>query len=284
MGGCSRAAHLHGVLGLMALALLGAGSCRAAEADGEEGTIVLTQPADGLSVGIELKVEHPAQEDFAAKISLRDKLDVGYRPQDVSYFAYVPEAYAAMETRSYPLILAINSGDWGEALFEPWSKAARKHQVFFVCPNGAGNDTSLARRGQMVCDVLADVRARYRIDPAAIYVTGFSGGGRFSTAMVQAFPHLFAGHIPMGGVVFTSLPDLANLKTRLGHYLFAGERCGNCPESRKALKVLRDAKLPCELMVARRVGHDPADADQALAIYEWFLARQAESLPKPSDR
>ncbi len=213
-----------------------------------------------------LKVQKGSPEIFIKKIDAKEALPDEYQATRTSYFVHIPDGYEAR--RAYPLILAISPGDGGRDMFGTFQKAAQTYDLFFACPDQAGNSANLAIRGQKAVDTLADVRARYNIDPKQIYVTGFSGGGRMSTAMVYAFPGLFAGHMPIGGIDFNG--KLAPLKTTLGHYIFAGEKCFNRPESEAALKTFQDAGVPAALLIGPGLEHAAATPDQGLKMYEWF--------------
>lgn len=96
-----------------------------------------------------------------------------------------------------------------------------------------------------------------------------------STGMVLAYPGLFAGLIPMGGVVFDEAVNLLpSLRVKLGVYLFAGETCFNRKESENALDVIQEAGIPVALMIGPGLGHETATTDQCLEIYDWFQSRR----------
>ena len=218
------------------------------------------------------KVTQGSAEVFICKVRPSLSLSKDYLATNTSYFLHVPEQYAPQ--RPHALILAISPGPDGAALFSPFRKAAQKHGVIFACPHLAGNETPADKRGQMAVDTLADVRSKFNIDPERIYVAGFSGGGRMSTGMVAAFPGCFAGQIAMGGVYFAPDPAiLSKLKTKLGHYLFAGEKCFNRPESERANADFAKAGIPHDLLIGMGQGHALPTPEQGLKMYEWFVAR-----------
>ena len=224
-------------------------------------------------------VEKGSDISFVKKIKGPQAVLAGdYKPTQTTYFLYLPDNYDP--ARAYPLILAIPPVPKGRFMLATWTKAAAKYPLIFVCPEQAVNETPVDKRGQMALDVLSDVRARHKVDPDAIYVTGFSGGGRVSSALVMALPDYFAGQIAMGGILFSRPEDLRGLKTKLGHYLFAGESCFNRPESEKAKEILKGAGLPAEILIGPGAGHTIADADQGLAIFEWFKSQEASRAKK----
>lgn len=221
-------------------------------------------------------VSKGAPEIWAVQYGAGKSLPAGYDATRVKYFLHKPAKYDPK--KAWPLILAISPTPVGGMMFLPFATAAAKHDFFFACPNEAGNESNTETRGQKALDTLFDVRAKFNIDPEQIYVTGFSGGSRMASGMVLAFPGLFAGEMALGGFVIGEGDDtVPKMKTKLGYYIFCGEKCMNRPESERVHAYLVEAKVPCELMVAPGLGHDLPTAEMGLQIYEWFLARQASA-------
>jgi hypothetical protein len=211
------------------------------------------------------------------------KLDPNYKAMDTTYFIHVPDDYS--KDRAYPLILVISPGFSGKLMYAPWAAAAQKYRIIFACPDKAGNEVPGDVRGQRVLDTLFDVQSRYNIDPEQIFVSGFSGGGRMSTAFVAAYPGFFAGHIPIGGIVYSNSGEegLKKLKVKIGHYVFCGEKCFNREESEAAKKAMKDAGMTVELMVGPGLKHAMPNAQQALAIFDWFMARSPAAMKAKFD-
>jgi dienelactone hydrolase len=63
-----------------------------------------------------------------------------------------------------------------------------------------GNSTPTGDRMQLVLDALATAQRLVHLDPARIYATGISGGGRMSSLSLGCFPDLFTGAVAMAGV------------------------------------------------------------------------------------
>lgn len=192
-----------------------------------------------------------------------------YRPEKVTYYLHLPDGYAAGSPR--PFVLAISPSDAGKDMFPPWEKAARRYGFIFACPNRAGNSVRTDIRGQTVMDVLHDARERYKVDPGKIYLAGFSGGARMATGVALKFPGLFAGLVPMGGIVYNEDPAaLAGLKVSRGVYLYAGEKDFNRAESEQARDIIARASIPVALMIGPGKAHAKPDPDECLAIYRWL--------------
>lgn len=75
-------------------------------------------------------------------------------------------------------------------------------ELNLVCvgANGVQNETPLPDRCQMVFDSLATAAARTHIDPARVYITGMSGGGKIASMLWLSFADLFAGSVPIVGL------------------------------------------------------------------------------------
>ncbi len=197
-----------------------------------------------------------------------------YRPERVTYYLRLPDGYTADSARA--LVLAVSPSGAGRDLFAPWEKAAAAYGFIFACPDKAGNPVRTDVRGQTVMDVLHDVCRRYAVDPERIFLTGFSGGARMATGVALKFPGLFAGLVPLGGVVYNETPAaLADLKVKRGVYLFAGELDFNRAEAERAAAILADASVPVALMIGPGIAHAQPEPDQCLEICRWFAARGA---------
>lgn len=77
-----------------------------------------------------------------------------------------------------------------------WEPVLRRARVVFVAAARSGNDQPvLDRRVPLALFGLAGAQARVAIDPARVWIGGFSGGGRVASRMAAAYPDVFAGGI-----------------------------------------------------------------------------------------
>jgi dienelactone hydrolase len=115
---------------------------------------------------------------------------------------------------------------WDEAAPpRSWEPVLRKARVVFVAAARSGNaQPVLDRRVPLALHGLAGAQALVAIDPARVWVGGFSGGGRVASRMAAAFPDVFAGGIFVAtadgpGTADSPLPDGARLAAlRRGRY------------------------------------------------------------------
>lgn len=101
-------------------------------------------------------------------------------------------------------------GGWGLLVFiAPWTEPTRprfwragldRHRMIFVAAQDAGNDSKiLDRRLPLALLAYENVRARYPIDAARVYVGGLSGGGRTAEVVALAYPDVFRGALLNAG-------------------------------------------------------------------------------------
>jgi dienelactone hydrolase len=75
-----------------------------------------------------------------------------------------------------------------------WPSALDHHGMIFVGAENAGNDAApFDRREPLALAAARNVMKRYPVDPARVYVGGFSGGSRVALRLAVAYPDLFSG-------------------------------------------------------------------------------------------
>ena len=116
----------------------------------------------------------------------------------------VPKNYQSIEP--WGLFVWISASDNPRVPAE-WEAALAARKLLFVGAMKSGNPRNIFDRIRMAIDANVGMRKRYRIDPARVYVSGFSGGARVASMAGVAFADLFTGAIPFMGVNFyTDLP------------------------------------------------------------------------------
>ncbi len=119
-------------------------------------------------------------------------------------------------TREWPLLVTLhgfagNAGDYfrntlgsprvGETLLGHgrYGPVPTTAPFFVVAPTGRGQAMYRYAGEEDVLEVIADVRARFRIDPRRIYVTGGSMGGTGAAWLPFRYPGLFAASAALAG-------------------------------------------------------------------------------------
>jgi phospholipase/carboxylesterase len=95
---------------------------------------------------------------------------------------YVPEYYEG--DRDWPLVVALHGGAGnGRSFLWSWLRDARSEGAILIAPTAVGDTWALGgpdRDTPNLMRILDQVRARWRIDPARLLMTGMSDGGTFS--------------------------------------------------------------------------------------------------------
>jgi len=115
---------------------------------------------------------------------------------DEKFALYVP---AQQPANGYALLVFVPP--WEDARLPPqWINAFERHGMIFVSAAKSGNDANvLDRREPLALLAAHNVQQRYRIDPARIYVGGFSGGSRVALRLALGYPDLFRGALLNAG-------------------------------------------------------------------------------------
>ena len=84
---------------------------------------------------------------------------------------------------------------WDDArLPDGWSSILDARGIVFVTAAQSGNEQGVVnRRAPLALLAEENTVRRYRIDPARIYVGGFSGGSRVAMRLALAYPDIFTG-------------------------------------------------------------------------------------------
>lgn len=179
-----------------------------------------------------------------------------------------------------------------------WRGALDRHGLIFVSAQRSGNETNvLDRRLPLALLAYENVRARFPIDGARVYVMGFSGGGRVAEIAALAYPDVFRGAIlnagadPIDGAQGIYKPPIALFRafqrTRLVY--ITGDRDD---ENLRLDDVSQDSMRHACVMdikteLALRHGHDFLDAlamERALDALEQPQAVDATALAHCNER
>lgn len=130
------------------------------------------------------------------------------QPQSVDlskehFIVYVPSS--PPPARGYGLMVFVPP--WNDARMPAgWSTVFDERNMIYASAAQSGNDENvITRRIPLALLAEANIAKRYTIDPARIYVGGFSGGSRVAMNIALAYPDVFdgaflnAGSDPIGG-------------------------------------------------------------------------------------
>lgn len=197
-----------------------------------------------------------------------------------SPLVFLPEGYDS--TRAAPLIIALHGfGADAMDIASAWREVASQSGAILAAPdavrptaNGRGFQWLFADEGEWrVLDTLEQMKARYRIDPARVILTGFSQGGNLTLTTGLAHPDLFSGLIPMSGFYTREeMPLPTGDVARARVYLMIGGDDRGTATFETAKRDLETAGYPVRLLTYPGVGHAfPPNAQEELTRAVTFV-------------
>ena len=130
-------------------------------------------------------------EDFSAEIS-----NVFDGKDKITWSLYVPKDYSpANPPGIFVFVSPISDG----TIRTKWKRAFDAHNMIYISANGAGNYVPSKRRFYHSVLALSTVQKLYETDDRVRIISGFSGGGRMSTRILELLPGTFSGGLIIGG-------------------------------------------------------------------------------------
>ncbi|HHQ13972.1 MAG TPA: hypothetical protein ENK16_02995 [Chromatiales bacterium] len=224
----------------------------------------------------------------------------------LNYLLHLPADYDTSQ-QTWPVLIFLHGiGEKGSGSAKAIEKVAR-HGPFRSLREGHWDESlSLIVVGPQfgglrfhwpvdkVIEVLDHLEANYRIDPARVYLTGVSVGGRGVWDVVSKYPRRFAAIVPVGAWAKSLEKTCASLQN-LGVWAFHGERDGliGLKSGRRPVDILNSCdpppRVPAHLTVLKDVGHGNweivydnrhgdhhagADGREYGNIYRWMLSHR----------
>lgn len=133
-------------------------------------------------------------EDGAGSVA-----DIFEPDQKLAWQLYVPHSYDA--SRPAGVIVFINRWSNSGGSKKSYNDLLEEKNLIWAGVLNAGDKTPMNER--MMRSILAPVMLsrEYALDPARIYVGGFSGGGHAATILASGKPEMFKGGLFVGGTV-----------------------------------------------------------------------------------
>jgi hypothetical protein len=134
-----------------------------------------------------LNAARAAKRLAQSAVALRDQ------PIDLTqerFAVYVPSHSPA---EGYGLMVFVPP--WENAMLpRGWAAILDRHGVIFVSAANSGNEANILDRREPLALLAAhNIMQRFHVDPARIYVGGFSGGSRVALRLALEFPDVFRG-------------------------------------------------------------------------------------------
>lgn len=221
--------------------------------------------------------------------------------QTYRYQVYIPATYAARE--SWPVILFLHgAGERGSdgllqttvGLGPAVRRNPARYPAIVVFPQVPADSQWSGGPAQAALSALRQTMTEYRGDPARVYLTGLSMGGRGSWYLAYRNPDLFAAVIPICGWATASsfdrpfdpvvpadsgaaLPALARRLQRLPIWIFHGEADPVVPvsASREAAAALEAVNADVKYTELLGLGHNSWDAAYGSdELVRWLFAQR----------
>ncbi|HEV7299499.1 MAG TPA: sugar-binding protein [Tepidisphaeraceae bacterium] len=225
----------------------------------------------------------PQARDDAYWYELKKRID---QLEPYEYVATLPHSYETSPDKKWPLILFLHgSGERGSDVTKvlkhgPPKEARAGRDLPFViispqCP--ARHRWNV----QMVRDLLDEVKAKYRIDPDRVYLTGLSMGGFGSWSVATAYPNEFAALVPVcGGGDPKDVARIKDIPTWVTH---GGKDEVVFPEdSYRMVAALREIGGRVRFTLFPEADHDSWTATYSNPqLYEWMLQQRRGAPQQP---
>jgi dienelactone hydrolase len=114
-----------------------------------------------------------------------------------TFLVRLPKGYKARERCG--VLVWIDAGETGD-LHRPLWEAADASRLIIIGAQKTGNGVVVPERFQFALDAAQTAQEHYLVDPARIYTSGISGGGKIASQMWMCFPDIFRGSLPIVGL------------------------------------------------------------------------------------
>jgi dienelactone hydrolase len=226
-----------------------------------------------------VQFKESAPHSHALEVKLRFSAKEDPPPYDVAqekFTLLVPQTYR--HEAGWGLLVWISAGD-APTIPAAWEPVLARHKLLFVGAHKSGNPRNIFDRFRLALDAQRNLRARFRIEPRRVYVSGFSGGGRVASMLAVSYADLFAGAAPFMGVNFYQdvkaddgktyglnyLPDdeILGIARKQGHYvLVTGEKDFNRANTKAVhAAFVRERFAHAHYLEVPKLGHALPDAD-----------------------
>jgi predicted esterase len=151
----------------------------------------------------------PLTQEVIRRRLTESRTAVAEESVDLAKARFVVDLPSHRPTAGYGLIVFVPP--WDAAKVPPgWAAVLDRAGFIYVSAAGSGNEQAvLTRRVPLALIAAGEVLVRYEIDPARVYIGGFSGGSRTALRIALAYPDVFRGALlDAGSDPIGSPPDI----------------------------------------------------------------------------
>ena len=212
------------------------------------------------------------RKQIVSKITSRITMDVS-----TQYLLYLPEGYG--QKKEWPLLLFLHgAGERGSNIEivkrhgPPKLVEQGKHFPFILVSPQCPEDETWSVR--TLGALIENLRSKYNVDPARIYVTGLSMGGFGTWKLAIAYPNQFAAIAPIcGGGDSSSVCVLKDTPT----WVFHGKQDRVVPieRSESLVRALKSCGGNVKFTVYPDAGHDSwTETYNNSQFFDWLLSQK----------
>jgi serine protease Do len=187
-------------------------------------------------------------------------------------WAYVPESYDPAIAHGVVLWLHGCDGFDPKALAAQWKGLCGQYDLILVAPKAADAAKWQPREAALIPKLLAEIQAKYSIDPSRIVVHGYQSGGELAYLLAFRNRETFAAvaaveaappQMPIGAAAAESDPE-----HRLAFYVARADKSAATVSIRAAIEKLRKLQYP---VTVKGLGPAPRylDAAELAELARW---------------
>jgi pimeloyl-ACP methyl ester carboxylesterase len=207
---------------------------------------------------------------------------------DLAQERYVVYAPAQPPPQGYGLLVFVPP--WPQAgLPADWAPVLDRFGLIFVSAARSGNEeNAFGRRAPLALLAVPNIMKRYKVDPARVYVGGFSGGSRVALRLAVAYPDVFKGALlnagadPIGGGIAPPprpLLEAFQASTRLVYVTGERDKAARNLDADSQRSMHRWCVDDLASQATLWTGHEPANAG---ALGRALTALQQHTPPSPA--
>ena len=154
----------------------------------------------------------------------------------VKWKVYVPETYDP--TVPAGLLVYMSPSNSGR-IPSSWKRVIEAQNLIYIAADKSGNEINPTRR--MLHALMARIKAdeTFELDPARMYISGFSGGGRMASTVMALFPQVFTGGLYICGVEYGAVGEPSEAFLARRHVLLTGHRDFNREETKQRFNAMQ---------------------------------------------
>lgn len=214
-----------------------------------------------------------------------------HRSVKLPYLIHVPANYNDDQTRRWPLLLYLHGGsargsDLDKVRMLGLPKRLDTDPEFpFVVVSPLAAEGEIWTDVEALAGLLDNVQRTHRIDPAAVYVTGHSMGGRGALYMAYKYPQRFAGVVAISPV--SPITAWARGLRNVPLWLIHGAKDEQAPvkDSEELISAIEKAGGKPRFTRLEDRDHFILDQYEGPAIIDWLTAQRktgATTTPAPA--